>query len=449
MSQKQEFDNYPTFTNTGVLFPQHLDLSIAAINRMNEHEYLRYIESVRLFSLELIEKRCPPFGVPLSIDEIIRNLMTLNNETGVTVIHPDNYSNYTPFSEGRNENISLKPNPNHTKGINHWFFELLLSETAHGINPLVQFYNPETFFKNLDAVIKHNKFKYYERNPNAAVTGAINQLRITNGSAPVYNFHCALAKWIYIDSAKRLAKNDDDYYILDTSMGYGGRLGGALASCNNSLLRNRTVHYYGTDVNSQTHSQFPKVSSFWKEYINPPINFRLHKSLTPAEILLEDSFFDNMRGKFHISLTSCPYFNTEQYSKDPDQSYIKYPNYDSGGEKSWKLGFLKPMIETNYHLLQDGGEFWLNIADINSSENLIKYPCIRLESDAKKFAANIGFSHVKTYNMILPYMNSFSKEANKFSKDKRKAVRYNTIIINGKKMKFEPIFIFKKLRRNK
>jgi len=60
----------------------------------------------------------------------------------------------------------------------------------------------------------------------------------------------------------------------------------------------------------------------------------------------------------------------EQYSNDRNQSFTKYPSYDGAGEASWKNGFLKRMIETNYRLLKPNGEFWLNIADVRDSKRL-------------------------------------------------------------------------------
>ncbi|MBI3258239.1 MAG: hypothetical protein HYZ54_01970 [Ignavibacteriae bacterium] len=446
MITNNEQNNNPTFTNE-VLLPQHFNFSLQDIRKMKEPEYKNYIEEVRLSLLELINKKCPPFGVRLSEKEIIENMKVLNTENGITVILPDRKSRYIFSCDIKNENLSLQYKSHHTQGINHWFFQIWETETWQGKSPLALFHNADTFFKNMNAIIRKGKFKLLERKPNATITDCIDLLKITNGSKPAYNFPCSVAKWIYLNSAERLTSELEDFYIFDPCMGFGGRLGGALASCNHSPLNNRTVHYYGTDVNTSIHQQYKKVENYWKQHISQPLKFSMYNSLVPAENIFEDSVFTLMEGKFHVALTSCPYFNCEQYSKDPDQSYIKYPLYDQGGENSWKLGFLKRMIENTYRLLRDNGEFWLNIADINSNKNLFKNPIISLESDAKRFAIEAGFTHVITYNMVMPDINA--QPQNQVEEViNHKITRDNKIVRQGKKMKFEPIFVFKKLRRN-
>lgn len=445
MKNDEVFNNCPTYTNE-VLLPQHLNFSLQYLRQLPEPEYRSSIEEVRIGLLELINIRCPPAGVRLSTEELIENMKLLNIEIGVTEIPPDTHSRHIFSCDNTNENTSLRYKPHHTQSINHWFFEIWETETWQGKCILAQFHNSETFFKNMNAIIKKGKFKFAERNPHSRITDCVELLKITNGSKPAGNFPCSIAKWIYLNCAERLTSVYEDFYILDPCMGFGGRLGGALASCNHAPLNDRTVHYYGTDVNTSIHQQYKKVESFWREHINPSIKFNMYNSLIPAESIFEDRVFEGMEGRFHIAMTSCPYFNCERYSKDPNQSYIKYPSYDKGGDNSWRLGFLKRMIDNVYHLLQDDGEFWLNIADINSNENLIKYPVIGLESDAKRFAIAAGFTHVLTYNMVMPDINA-QKHKQAEEGAPHKISRDNIIERQGKKMKYEPIFVFKKFRK--
>lgn len=435
--------NSPTYTYE-VLVPQHLDLSLAELIELPESQYRDHIEAIRLRGLELINKKCSPFN-GLSESDIKSNLRRLNVRDGVTINQMAKHSSYRFALENSNNNISLQYNKNLTLGVNHWYFEILETETSK--NPLEQFKDSDIFFKNLNVIIKGNRFKKYVNNPDTKISSCITLLKIINGTMPAYNFPATLAKWIYIDAAKRLVDESDDFYILDPCMGFGGRLGGALASCNHYPLKYKTVHYCGTDVNSKTHHNFEKLFSYWQEHINPDIEFRLHKSLTPAERLLEDEFFNERQGKFQIALTSPPYFNCERYSLDGAQSYIQYPHYDRGGDKSWRFGFLKPMIQNVYHLLRDGGEFWLNIANIRSKANILGLEYIDLEYDAKLFAIEAGFTHVRTYNMIMANINSKTsvKSRTAISKSSNTIKPRKIIEINGKQHKYEPIFVFKKI----
>jgi hypothetical protein len=422
-----------------VLVPQHLNLSISRLALIKEVHYNSIIEEIRQNLLKAIEKKNSPFGGKLYENGIINNLKTLNNEIGVTFIPPKQYSCYSFAQEDDYADGLLIYNTTHTKGINHWFYELWESECSSGVNPLEQFKSKVKFHRNITAIIRNNKFKIAKRYPDADIKACLQPLRITNGSKPVFNFSSALAKWIYLDAAKRSTSIENDFYIFDSCTGWGGRLGGALASCNHLPLKNKYVHYYGTDVNSTTHDNFYKVASFWQEHINPNINFELYKSLVPAEVLTDDPIFAQLFGKFDVAMTSPPYFDTEQYSKDPNQSYLKYPHYNKGGENSWKNGFLKRMIKTTYDLLKVGGEFWLNISNVRS-----KNITIPLEHDAVQLAKQVGFKHLLTYKMITPNIYNIIEDQAKNRIDGKKVERVNIVIHEGKELKFEPIFVFKK-----
>ena len=105
------------------------------------------------------------------------------------------------------------------------------------------------------------------------------------------------------------------------------------------------------------------------------------------------------------------------------------------------------MIQNVYHLLRDGGEFWLNIANIRSKANILGLEYINLEYDAKLFAIEAGFTHVRTYNMIMANINSKTsvKSRTAISKSSNTIKPRKIIEINGKQHKYEPIFVFKKI----
>ena len=72
----------------------------------------------------------------------------------------------------------------------------------------------------------------------------------------------------------------------------------------------------------------------------------------------------------------------------------------------------------------EGGQFYLNIADIK--ENKTKTP---IASDALTVALTCDFNHLKTYKML---MGPSKKEAD------------NTMRLNNKLFKYEPIFVLQK-----
>jgi DNA modification methylase len=107
-----------------------------------------------------------------------------------------------------------------------------------------------------------------------------------------------------------------------------------------------------------------------------------------------------------LCFTSPPYFDTEKYSDEKTQSYIKYPT-----ESRWITGFLKNTIENCYCSLKVGGKMMLNIA------NTKKYKTI--EEETIRISCEMGFKHTDTLYLILSSVSG-----------------------NGEKL--EPIFVFEK-----
>lgn len=62
---------------------------------------------------------------------------------------------------------------------------------------------------------------------------------------------------------------------------------------------------------------------------------------------------------YDLVFTSPPYFDTEHYSNESSQSFMRFPDYDS-----WCAGFYFPVIEQSIRLIRPGGHFALNIADV-------------------------------------------------------------------------------------
>jgi DNA modification methylase len=112
------------------------------------------------------------------------------------------------------------------------------------------------------------------------------------------------------------------------------------------------------------------------------------------------------KSSLDLCFTSPPYFDTEKYSDEPTQSYIKYPTQDE-----WVDGFLRSTIENCYTGLKKGGYMLYNIA------NTPKYKFI--EEQTVKISKELGFTQEDTLQLTLSS-------------------------VMGAGYKYEPIFVFKK-----
>jgi hypothetical protein len=206
-------------------------------------------------------------------------------------------------------------------------------------------------------------------------------LKIYTGTQSVSNFRPTAAKLVY-------EKYGGDGVIWDMSAGWGGRLLGFLASSN-------TKHYIGTEPSTRTYKGLLKMK---KDFSYIPKKVDIYKQGS-EEYLPNKSSLD-------LCFTSPPYFDTEKYSDEPTQSYIKYPTQDE-----WINGFLRKTIENCYYGLKKGGYMLYNIA------NTPKYKFI--EEQTVKISKEVGFVHEDTLQLTL-----------------------SAVMGNG--YKFEPIFVFKK-----
>lgn len=328
---------------------------------------IKYNGKLREYSDKLSEhltnlhnnKKHPIFGPNSDIKTIIMDLMKYNennSETNILFEHPDYPGE--KFLNSINKISSV---------INHWFPEIYECIIAGNKLSLIdQVRNKDLFYARIHRIVGLDKFKIRERTPDAPISRFLaTYFKVTNGNQIAYNFPLPLAKWIYRTVlSKPKFDNIQDIYVLDTSLGWGGRLGGIMSSLwfgkdNKLLNNNKKYHYWGTDVNTEIKDRYAKLFKFWKENINKDIPLDIYTSTVGAEVIFNDDKFKEMKGKFHFMFTSPPYFNKEEYSEDPNQSFRKFPQYES-----WVEGFLKPMLKNVYELLAPGGECWINIADV-------------------------------------------------------------------------------------
>ena len=228
--------------------------------------------------------------------------------------------------------------------------------------------------KTYDWQLKHGNGKF-----------TINRIRqnakVYCSKQSVSNFRPTVAKYIYNTYGNKGV-------VFDMCSGFGGRLLGFLAS--------NCKKYIGCEPSTKTYEGLIQLKNDFS-YVDKKVE--IHK-LGCEDIILEPNSVD-------LCFTSPPYFDTEKYSNEETQSYIKYPN-----KTEWLEGFLYTMFYKCFKILKDNGYLILNIANVKTF--------IDLEQEAIKGAYLAGFELVDTKYLILSS-------------------------IAGKGVKKEPIFIFKKV----
>jgi 16S rRNA G966 N2-methylase RsmD len=204
-------------------------------------------------------------------------------------------------------------------------------------------------------------------------------LKIYGGAYGVSNFKPTVAKYIY------------DIYggdkVWDMCAGWGGRLLGALSS-------KKIKIYHATEPSTKTYGGLTDMA----------YDFGFVGKNVIVEKLSCEDYIPGYN--FDLCFTSPPYFDTEKYSNEMTQSYIKYPDY-----KTWLNDFLYMTIDNCHMALKDDGILALNIANTPQYTTIVK--------DTKDIFDAIGFKIIKEYKMVLSS-------------------------IAGKGIKLEPIFICKK-----
>jgi hypothetical protein len=123
--------------------------------------------------------------------------------------------------------------------------------------------------------------------------------------------------------------------------------------------------------------------------------------------MLGSEVFRPQKNSLDLCFTSPPYFDTEKYSTEETQSYIKYPT-----KSDWITGFLRKTMENCHYGLKDGKYMLINIA------NTTKYKDI--EEKTIEMGKEVGFEHIDTLYLILSS-------------------------VAGKGIKLEPIFVMQKI----
>jgi len=205
-------------------------------------------------------------------------------------------------------------------------------------------------------------------------------IRTASGVQRVSNFRPSAAAAIYRKYCP------DGGKVWDMSSGFGGRLIGAVAS-------GVVSDYYGNDPSTPTHKGLHRL----------PEDFAGGMSWNISK---QGSEKDNPQHMVDLCFTSPPYFDTEAYSSDMEQSCLAYAGVDA-----WNHYFLRSMIKRCQSVLNPSGYLILNVANVASHKTL--------ERDTVAIAEEEGFRLDHTLRMKLSAIN--------FAKTHR----------------FEPVFVFR------
>ena len=266
----------------------------------------------------------------------------------------------------------------HCLGFLWTYFPDWVNTKSNGGKSLMDCWNDDALFnalieKLVPWVRKHDRGKW--------TTNRIRQItKVYCSKQSVSNFRPTVAKYLYNTYGNKGR-------IFDPCGGWGGRMMGFFAS--------RCKEYECCDPSVSTAKGLQELSDTYRY---------LKKEVKVNCVPVED--FEPRKEYFDMAFTSPPYFNTEEYSKDDTQSYLRYPEYSR-----WVKGFLSPMIGKCFDAVKHGGYVLMNVANTKTAPDL--------EKDTFRLLEDTGMEHIETLKMVLSS-------------------------IAGKGVKYEPVFVFRK-----
>lgn len=261
------------------------------------------------------------------------------------------------------------------------FFPHVWEMRKNTISPMELFKSDSHLKKLID-----NRIRYADNMSDAAMRRGLQLMY--GGTA--YNFRPSAAAAIY----QRYCAPEST--VWDMSFGFCGRLLGAFAS-------GKVQKYIGTDPCVKTYDAAGKIKDILLGLGKDLKDVSLH-CLGSEEFIPEKESLD-------LCFTSPPYFDTEKYSEEASQSYIKFPT-----QETWLTGFMRKTLENCLHGLKPEGKLVVNIANVSS------YPT--LETDFLATADKVGFNLQETLKYMMNRKPTADKVLDPF--------------------KYEPIFVFSK-----
>ena len=311
----------------------------------------------------------------------------------------------------------------------------IIGQSAHGLNlawsymrhawgikcgkmktPMEIWEDEEHLSKGLNKILSGT---FFMKKPAHMITESDmrSMLRRYSGTQMVSNFRPTAAAAMYdifVDKESPL-EGTKAGTVWDPSMGYGGRLLGAIAA---------GVNYIGTDPCIPTFEGLKKIQN---EYGHKHLNYSLLRQGS------EDTHLGHERIDFVF--TSPPYFGWEAYGDEPEQSSIKFSTSDM-----WKEKFLKQTILNAHYALKKGKYLALNVANTKQYKTF--------EEDTVDLAKEAGFEHTDTWWLSLSTqqggsaVSTLDGDTTETKQKQQYMGKYTRPNISGRK--FEPTFIFKK-----
>lgn len=156
--------------------------------------------------------------------------------------------------------------------------------------------------------------------------------------------------------------------VFDPCSGWGDRLAGFWASS--------AVEYVGVDPNSSLPEGYEGQRKMYSTVVK--------KKCTMIQSGIEDVKPEDV-GEFDFGFTSPPYFMQEKYSKDKDQSHIRWNTYPL-----WRDNFLRHLVEI---MSKTCKVFSININDVGG------FPLVQ---DTIDIATSLGATLIDTHKYMLP-----------------------------------------------
>jgi len=425
--QKEDTSYYPIYTRLDV--PKELNPTIGEIRRMEDDEFYRYIEQFRVYLLEKYEKeRIPVGGNNMDMPTIIHNFKGLKN---LNIFSSDVYTKVG------NQDVLIGYS-NFGNAVNCWFPEMRDVKLTKGTKT-VQYSiidilrDEKLWLSKAHRILRLDAMRMYKTDDIPVYPTFANCIKLVSGAQPLTNIRMPVAKWIWQHYMLENQDNTDELVVWDPSMGWAGRLVAFLAASSHPNFLKKRMVYIGTDPNTTIFERYGMVEKFWKSKVDPTSKAEIYPICKGSEEFHTTPEFGEFKGRGLIAYTSPPYFNRERYSDDPNQSYIKFSNYEL-----WRDGFLRGTIQNAYDFLGSRGKLFWNVADIRITKKVF-HP---LESDSIRIAEDIGFTYEGTIAMLMRSIPGRDETDEKI--EAMLAAGQHFIKVGGKWNKWEPILIFSK-----
>jgi len=214
--------------------------------------------------------------------------------------------------------------------------------------------------------------RLFRERPAVNASNLRRMLQTFSRTSRVSNFRPTAAKALY---ARYSGAGD---VVVDFSSGYGGRLLGCL-----TLPR----HYVGIDPCSAQVAGLGRMIKRLGRVVASPGQAVIHKACA-------EEFLQELPARScSLVFSSPPYYDNERYSRELTQSYRKFPDY-----QLWLDGFLRPVVAESFRLLENGGYFIINVANLKDR---------RLADDAYRLGERY-FRACRTHELLLsqrPYLH--------------------------------------------